>query len=89
MIAQAQEAYENESYTPLLELYGAEYFKTVTEFYPNLQDAPLNPAFTTAAQKEVTVPNRTVAAQLYAAGILRPGMTVRNLETGKLIPIGG
>jgi len=89
MITQAQEAYKNESYTPLLELYGAEYFKTVTEFYPNLQDAPLNPAFTTAAQKEITVPSRAVAAQLYAAGILRPGMTVRNLETGKLIPIGG
>lgn len=89
LVSQAQEAYKNDSFTPLIELYGAEYYNTVTEFYPNLEGAPLNPALTTAAEKEVTVPNRSVAAKLFMSGILREGMRVRNLETGKLIPIGG
>lgn len=88
-INNAMEAYKNDSFTPLIELYGSEFMSTIKEFYPNLEDAPLNPAFSSAAEREISVPNRAVAAQLLAAGILRPGMTVRNMETGRLIPIGG
>ena len=88
-IESALEAYKNDSFIPLIELYGSEFISTIKEFYPNLENAPLNPAFNYAAQKEISVPNRDVAIELKGAGILRPGMTVRNLKTGKLIPIGG
>ena len=82
LIQNALEAYKNDSFTPLIELYGAEYYNNLTEFYPNLEGAPLDPALTAASKKITTVPNKKVAGQLVKVGILRPGMIVKNLESG-------
>jgi hypothetical protein len=88
MISSAQDSFKDDVYTPLIELFGASYINTVTDYYGNLEGAPLNPAFLAASQIEITVPSRDVALNLLQAGILKPGMSVRNLATGKLIPLG-
>lgn len=87
-ISAAQDAFKEDVFTPLIELYGSSYVDTLKDYYPNLKDAPLNPVFTEAAQTETTVPNRSVALNLLKAGVLKPGMRVRNLETGRIIPLG-
>jgi hypothetical protein len=87
-IREAQEAFKSDVYTPLIELFGSSYIDTVTDYYGNLEGAPLNPAFTEASQIAVPVPNRAVAENLFLAGILKPGMKVVYLETGEVVPLG-
>ena len=87
-ISAAQDAFKEDVFTPLIELYGSSYMDTLREYDPSLKGAPLNPVFTEAAQTETAVPNRSVALNLLKAGVLKPGMRVRNLETGKIIPLG-
>lgn len=86
-ITSAQDSYKEKVYSPLIGLYGNSMVELV-DYYGKFEGAPLNPAFLNASQMETTVPNRAVALNLLQAGILKPGMSVRNLETGKLIPLG-
>lgn len=85
----ALEANKNDDVTDLAGLYGIAYIDQLKNYYGNFKDAPLNPALLSAAQKEITVPNRDVASQLYQAGILKDGDIVINMETGKKIRVGG
>ena len=61
----------------------------IIKYDPKLQNAPLNPAFTTQRDTIIEVPNRDVAMALFQGGILKKGMEVLNLSTGKKIRIGG
>lgn len=88
-IDSALEANKNEDVTDLAGLYGTAYIDQLKNYYGNFKDAPLNPALLNSAQKDITVPNRNVAQQLYQAGILKDGDIVINMETGKKIRIGG
>lgn len=86
-IGSAIESHKDEVYNPLIELYG----NTMTDlldYYTQFEGAPIGTSFLEATQSEIEVPNRAVALSLMQLEILKPGMKVRNLETGKIIPIG-
>jgi len=68
-------------------LLGSSYRTIVTDYYGNLDGAPLNPAFFNAAKKEIPVPNEAMIKTLADLGILVPGMRIRNEETGTLITL--
>ena len=87
MISSAQDSFKNDVYTPLIELFGASYINTVTDYYGNLEGAPLNPAFFNASKQEIPVTNEAVIKSLARLGILVPGMRIRNEETGTLITL--
>lgn len=88
-VQDAIQANQDDNVVPIVGLYGNTYIDQLVGFYPNFKEAPLNPALLNAAQQQVTVPNRAVAESLAAAGILKQGDTVLNLETNKKIKIGG
>jgi len=88
-ISDAVKSYDNDNVTPLAGLYGTTYVEELRKSYPKFNEAPLNPALLNAARQEITVPNRMVAESLAAAGILKQGDIVLNMETGKKIRIGG
>ena len=77
------------NFAPLAFLYGNNFMQEIIKYDPKLQNAPLNPAFTTQRDTRIEVPNRDVAMALYESGILKKGMEVLNLSTGKKIRIGG
>jgi len=81
-------SFENDNVTPLAGLYGTSYIKELQKSYPKFETAPLNPALLNVARQEIVVPNRAVAESLVAAGILKQGDIVVNMETGKKIRIG-
>ena len=76
-------------FAPLAYLYGNNFMQEIMQYDPKLQNAPLNPAFTTQRDTIIEVPNRDVAMALFQGGILKKGMEVLNLSTGKKIRIGG
>jgi len=76
-------------FAPLAYLYGNNFMQEIIKYDPKLQNAPLNPAFTTQRDTIIEVPNRDVAMALFQGGILKKGMEVLNLSTGKKIRIGG
>jgi hypothetical protein len=88
-ISDAITSYDNDNVTPLAGLYGTTYMEELRKSYPKFNEAPLNPALLNASRQEITVPNRMVAENLAAAGILQQGDVVLNMETGKKIRIGG
>ena len=63
-IENAIESSKNDNVTPLAGLYGTAYTKTLLEFYPRFEGAPINPALINAATQEITVPNRAIAQSL-------------------------
>lgn len=85
----AVKSFENDNVTPVAGLYGTSYIKELQKSYPKFETAPLNPALLNVARQEIVVPNRAVAESLVAAGILKQGDIVINIETGKKIRIGG
>ena len=88
-VSGAVTAADKDNVAPLAGLYGTAYVEQLKKSYPKFNEAPLNPALLSAAQQEITVPNRMVAESLVAAGILKEGDVVLNMETGKKIRIGG
>lgn len=84
----AVKSFEDDNVTPLAGLYGTSYIKELQKSYPKFETAPLNPALLNVARQEIVVPNRAVAESLVAAGILKQGDIVINMETGKKIRIG-
>ena len=88
-IERALKANQKKDVTCIAGLYGTAYMQELRKYYPKFDNAPLNPALLREGQKEITVPNRSFAEILYRAGALKAGDVVRNLETNKLIPIGG
>tara|TARA_R110002020_G_scaffold126292_3_gene283968 strand:- start:254 stop:1288 length:1035 start_codon:yes stop_codon:yes gene_type:complete len=76
-------------FAPLAYLYGNNFMQEIIKYDPKLLDAPLNPAFTVQRDTVIEVPNRDVAMALFQSGILKKGMEVLNLSTGKKIRIGG
>lgn len=88
-VQEAIQANQDDNVVPIVGLYGNTYIDQLIEYYPNFKEAPLNPTLLNAAQQQITVPNRAVAESLAAAGILKQGDTVLNLETNKKIKIGG
>ena len=76
-------------FAPLAYLYGNNFMQEIIKYDPKLTDAPLNPAFTVQRDTTISVPNREVAMALFQGGILKKGMEVLNLSTGKKIRIGG
>lgn len=85
-IKSAVESHKEEVYDPIVELYGSS-IEDLLDYYNQFEGAPIGPSFFEASQTIQTVPNRAVALSLMQTGILQPGMTVRNLETGKLIKL--
>jgi len=85
-IGSAIESHKEEVYDPLIGLYGSS-MGDLLDYYNQFEGAPIGPSFFEASQTIQTVPNRAVALSLMQADILQPGMTVRNLETGKLIKL--
>jgi hypothetical protein len=85
-IESAIESHKEEVYDPLIGLYGSS-MEDLLDYYNQFEGAPIGPSFFEASQTIQTVPNRAVALSLMQADILQPGMTVRNLETGKLIKL--
>ena len=80
-ISSAQESFKDDLFTPLIELYGSSYLETVTEFYPKLQNAPLNPAFKLASQQPVDVQSEELYVQLYRSGIIKNGQVVQYINS--------
>ena len=80
-ISSAQESFKDDLFTPLIELYGSSYLETVTEFYPELQNAPLNPAFKLASQQPVDVQSEELYVQLYRSGIIKNGQIVQYINS--------
>jgi len=84
----AVKSHKDEVYDPLIVLYGSS-MGDLLDYYDQFQDAEqiLGPSFFESSQIIQTVPSRAVAFNLMRAGILQPPMTVRSLETGKLIKL--
>ena len=80
-ILSAQESFKDKVFTPLIELYGSSYLETVTKFYPELQNAPLNPAFKLASQQPVDVQSEELYAQLYLSEIIKDGQIVQYINS--------
>ena len=77
----AQESFKDDLFTPLIELYGSSYLETVIKFYPELQNAPLNPAFKLASQQPVDVQSEELYVQLYRSGIIKNGQIVQYINS--------
>ena len=86
-IDSAINSHKDQVYNPLIELYGST-MTDLLDYYKQFEGAPIGVSFLEATQSEIEVPNRAVALQLLQSQILLPGMVVRNLETGRIIPIG-
>ncbi len=86
-INSAIESYKDEVFDPLIGLYGST-MTNLLDYFKEFEGSPIGTSFLESTQSETEVPNRAVASRLLQAGILKPGMKVRNLETGKIIPIG-
>ena len=80
-ISSAQESFKDDLFTPLIELYGSSYLEAVTKFYPELQNAPLNPAFKLASQQPVDVQSEELYVQLYRSGIIKNGQIVQYINS--------
>ena len=80
-ISSAQESFKDDLFTPLIELYGSSYLETVIKFYPELQNAPLNPAFKLASQQPVDVQSEELYVQLYRSGIIKNGQIVQYINS--------
>ena len=80
-ISSAQESFKDDLFTPLIELYGSSYLETVTKFYPELQNAPLNPAFKLASQQPVDVQSELLYAQLYLSEMIKDGQIVQYINS--------
>ena len=78
-ISEASAAYKNNVFTPLIELYGSTYIDSITDYYPNLEGAPLNPAFMTASQVPIDVTDELTYATLYSREIIKTGQKVTYL----------
>lgn len=85
-VGSAIQSHKDEVYDPLIGLYGSS-MVDLLDYYKQFEGAPIGTSFSESAQVIQTVPNRSVALSLMQAGILQPPMTVRSLETGKLIKL--
>jgi len=80
MIKSAQDSFKDDVFTPLIELFGASYINTVTDYYENLEGAPLNPAFIQAAQQPVNVISKELGKRLIESGVLNFGQTITYVD---------
>ena len=87
VVDQSLKSYKDGVYGPLIGLYGATQAEQLEPYYTGITKAPLDPSLSAVQPLEVSVPNRKIAGRLWLAGILTEGMLVRNLETGRIIPI--
>ena len=85
-VTSAMESHKDEVYDPLIGLYGSS-MGDLLDYYKQFEGAPVGPSFFESSQAIQTVPSRAVALSLMEAEILIPPITVRSLETGKLIKL--
>tara|TARA_R100001369_G_scaffold41954_2_gene68139 strand:- start:2966 stop:4045 length:1080 start_codon:yes stop_codon:yes gene_type:complete len=71
-IKTAQAAFKNDVFSPLIELYGTTFIDSITDYYGELEGAPLNPAFTTASQIPIDVTDEYTYGILVTRGYIKP-----------------
>ena len=75
------------NFAPLAFLYGNNFMQEIIKYDPKLQNAPLNPAFTTQRDTTISVPNREVARILVDSGIIVPPAILYDVSTNSTIPV--
>jgi hypothetical protein len=73
----------------VINLYGNQFIQEVIASDERFEDALFNPVFKEARQTRIEVPNKNVAIALAKSGILKIGMEVLNLSTGRVFRITG
>ena len=71
-IQTAQAAFKNNVFSPLIELYGTTFMSSITDYYGELEGAPLNPAFMTASQIPIDVTDEYTYGLLVTRGYIKP-----------------
>ena len=75
-VQDAVKSLENDNVSPIVSLYGSAYTKQLTQYYPNFEDAPLNPALLNASRKRIRIPesqNSIILRNFVESGILKEG----------------
>jgi len=89
IVSGALEDNKDKDPSSVINLYGNQFIQEVIASDERFEDALFNPVFKEARQTRIEVPSRDVAIALAKSGILKIGMEVLNLSTGRVFRITG
>ena len=89
IVSGALEDNKDKDPSSVINLYGNQFIQGLIASDERYEDALFNPVFKEARQTIIEVPNRDVAMALAQNGILKVGMEVFNLSTGRVFRITG